>query len=601
MRLIVALLAITSLPAQARIVRVDIIAETPFAAGATFGTAGPYTRIDAVAHGVLDPADPALAAIALLAQAPRNAQGLVEYDTDVTILRPARPSGVLLVDIPNRGNKYVPSWIDDAPETRGMVNDPRSLADAGLAYTFRRGMTLAWVGWQPEVRGPGLMALRIPTVPGVIQRIRHEFQLGTRGPDNLLRIALPYPVASTDTARLTHRAREQDSRDTIPRDAWGFVDSRSIQLLPFGTRATPGHIYEFTYDATNPTPTGIGFAATRDVVAYLRKEPGITHTIGFGVSLSGRFLRHFLDLGMNQGPDGTRVFDGVLAHIAGAGRVFANHPFAMPGRTATQHEDRFYPEIWPPHDVLHHPDTDPVLIESNTSTEYWQKGASLIQAAPDPRARAYLIPGTQHGGHSATAATAGLCAAPRNPHSAGPALRAMLANLEAWVVDGTPPPPSRVPRAGNETGVAASAVRMPAVPGVRWATRGNPIGAPTDWTEPTADIDTLPTIVSAVDIDGNEVAGIPLPHVTVPLGTSTGTNLYRDLPDELCDRDGMFVPFARTRAAREQTGDPRLSLEERYKSEKNYASDVRSAVEWLVVSGQLLREDAERIVARARW
>ena len=586
-----------ALPAHARVTELVILREAPFAEGASFGAAGPYVRIDALARGTLDPADPANAGIALLDQAPRNAQGLVEYDTDVSILQPADPargSGVLLYDVTNRGNKYVPSWINDAREPPGgMVNSPATAADAGQAYTFRRGMTLAWSGWQPEVRGGALMSIRVPVVPGMTARIRNEFQVGTRSPEGAYRIALPYPIANTDTARLTVRDREAEAPQDVDRDSWGFVDSSTIQGLPFGTPFQPRRIYELSYVAIRPTVNGIGFAATRDVVAHLRQRPGIRHTLGFGVSLSGRFLRHFIDLGMNRDEDGRRVFDGVLAHIGGAGKVFANEPFAMPGRTATQHEDRTYPENWPPYDaagLLRRPETDPKLIESNTSTEYWQKGASLIHEGPQPdTARAYLVPGTQHGGHAGTAGTAGFCANPRNPNSAGPALRAMLANLEAWVVSGTAPPASVVPRAADGTGVPAGAIRMPAVPGLTWAPRDNPVGPP--------------TLVPAVDADGNEVAGIRLPHVAVPLGTSTGISVYKDMPGELCDRDGIYAPFARTRAERERTGDPRPSLEERYGTRDAYVARVRTAVDGLVGARLLLAEDADRYVdaASAAW
>ena len=123
----------------------------------------------------------------------------------------------------------------------------------------------------------------------------------------------------------------------------------------------------------------------------------IRHALAFGVSQSGRFLRHFLELGMNADERGRRVFDGVFSHVAGAGKVFANHRFGMPGRTATQHEDRLYPENWFPFStamtdrpvlaarparILPAPPTDPKVIETNSSTEYWQKGASLVHTDP---------------------------------------------------------------------------------------------------------------------------------------------------------------------------------------------------------------------------
>lgn len=444
--------------AQARLTTLQVLSTEPFADGASFGEAGPYVRVRARAQGELDPQDPANAGVALLDRAPRNARGLVEYDTDVFILRPADPArgnGLLLFEVTNRGSKLLTSYLNDAAEPpTGNLNEPRTLADAGIGFTLRRGDTMAWSGWQPEVTGAnGGLAIRVPVATDrglpIVGRIRHEFQSGTRGTEPVGRIRLPYPVAHTDTARLTVRARADDPPSP---QAFGWVDSRTIQLMPFGTAPAPRHIYDLTYEATQPTVNGIGFAATRDVVSHLRTQPGITRTIGLGISLSGRFLHHFLELGMNRDESGRRVFDGVLPHIAGAGKVFANHPFAMPFRTATQHEDRTYPEIWPPYgyagpaSLLRGDGSDPLVMESNTSTEYWQKGASLVHTdaagadAPlPPGVRMFLAPGTQHGGHFGTPSSAGNCANPRNPSSAGPMLRAMLANLDAWIANGTAP------------------------------------------------------------------------------------------------------------------------------------------------------------------
>ena len=609
-------------PAAARLTQLSVLSQEPFADGASFGDAGPYVRIRALARGELDPKDPANTGIALLGQAPRNARGMVEYHTDVFILRPADPArgdGVLLYDVTNRGNKLLMGWINDAPEPpNGNVNDPRTLTDAGNAFTFRRGDTMVWSGWQPEVTGANNgMAIRVPVATkdglGIVRRIRHEFIAGTRGVDPMQRIRLPYPVAHTDTARLTVRSRADDAPKPLRPEDFVWMDSSTIQLMPFGTLPMPRHIYELSYEATRPTVNGIGFAATRDVVSHLRAEPGIRRTLAVGIALSGRFLRHFLELGMNRDEDGRRVFDGVLPHISGAGKVFANEPFAMPFRTATQHEDRFYPEIWPPFgygpgpSLLRGDGSDPLIIESNTSTEYWQKGASLVHTdakgadvALPPGVRMMLVAGAQHGGHAGSKATPGYCANPRNPNSAGPALRAMLSNLDAWVGAGTAPPDSMVPRRGDETGMLARTIRMPAVAGVTWAPGDNPISLPVDWTNPAAAPgQPLATMVAAVDVDGNEIAGLRLPHLAVPLGTYTGINVYKDLPSELCDRDGTFIPFARTRADRERIGDSRLSLEERYGTREAYVAKVKAAADALVAARLLLAEDAARYVVAA--
>ncbi|MEJ1976304.1 MAG: alpha/beta hydrolase domain-containing protein [Acetobacteraceae bacterium] len=618
--------------AAARVTALDIIAQEDFAGGASFGAAGSYTRIRAVAHGELDPADPANAVILDLDRAPRTAAGMVAYDADVFILRPkdpAKASGVMLYDVPNRGNKFALSWLDDAPDS-GSANDPRTLQDAGNGFTFRRGYSMVWSGWQPEAAAPNSLSIRVPVAldhgKPITRRIRFEMVAGTRGPETVRSVALPYPVATPDTARLTVRARQADPETEVPRTGWAFDKAGAVHLLPEGTAFPPRQIFELTYEATAPTVDGIGMAAVRDVVAYLRRQPAVAgpvqHTLGFGVSLSGRFLRNFIELGMNRDEAGQRVFDGVLPHIGGAGKVFDNFEFAMPGRTATQHEDRFYPENWFPFADFAATDpmtgqtarlprgdgSDPLILQTNTSTEYWQKGASLIHTDPadgadralPPGSRAYLVAGTQHGGHAGSGTAPGPCANPRNPHSAGPALRALLVALEQWVVDGVKPPDSRVPRRADGTGVDPAAVHLPALPGVTWTPGANPIGPPVDWTNPPATVTrAYPALVSAIDADGNEVAGIRLPDIAVPLGTYTGTNVYRDYPTEMCDRDGTFIPFARDAAERARTGDPRPSLQERYGSREAYVARVRAAAQALVADRLLLAEDADAAVRAA--
>ena len=313
----------------------------------------------------------------------------------------------------------------------------------------------------------------------------------------------------------------------------------------------------------------------------------------------------------------------MLTHVAGAGKVFANHSFAMPGRTATQHEDRLYPENWFPFGnavtsdpfsgtrgaILKGQPTDPLMIEVNTSTEYWQKGASLVHTDPSGRhdaelpstARAFMIAGTQHGGGPGTDPSPGPCVNPRNPHSASPALRALLVALEEWVKTGVAPPPSRVPSIAQGTAVAAEAVAMPKVPGFALAPGANQIAAPVDWVDPPARLDNFyGTRVCAVDADGNEVAGIRLPPIAVPLGTYTGWNVYKAQPGELADRDGSLIPFARTKGEREAAGDPRPSLEERYGSREAYVARVEAAAAALVADRLLLPADAAVYVKAAR-
>ncbi|HEX2652329.1 MAG TPA: alpha/beta hydrolase domain-containing protein, partial [Xanthobacteraceae bacterium] len=405
---------------------------------------------------------------------------------------------------------------------------------------------------------------------------------------------------------------------------------------------SPVKIYELWYEATQPKVLGMGYAATRDVVSFLRYERAdskgtlnpalggnlsddgnaLRYALGVGISQSGRYLRHYIELGMNKDEQGRRVFDGMLAHISGAGKVFANHTFGMPNRTATQHEDRYYPENWFPFSAAHLADPltgqsgallrndgfDPLLIETNTSTEYWQKGASLLHIDPatlsdiaEPQnARTYLIAGTQHGGHFGSTADPGACANPRNPNSAGPALRALLVALDEWVTKGVAPPKSRIPSIADHSAIEAGAIKMPVVSGFSITPGDNPAFLPVDWIDPPKSPGKIyQTRVPAVDIDGNEIAGIRLPPVAAPLGTHTGWNVYKVAPTELCDRDGSFVPFAKTKAEREAAHDPRLSIEERYGNREAYVAKVKAAADALVSDRLLLASDAQAFVKAA--
>ncbi len=630
------------------ITAIAVTAIEPFADGQPFGEAGPYVRVRGLAHGVLDPHAPENAGIVDLDKAPTNAAGLVEYATDIFLLRPAEPergSGVLVYDVTNRGAKRILTLLDDMPASDAVaVNDPKTARDAGLGFLLGRGHSIAWSGWDPGApRANHGLGADFPVAQeggrAITGRIRDEFHVGTRAAGDGTVRQLSYKAASIGQpdARLAVRDRESDARTEIPQDKWEFVDERTIRLLPEGEKFAPFKIYELWYEATKPKVLGIGFASVRDLVSFLRHERegnpllsgagDIRHALGFGVSQSGRFLRHFLELGMNRDTGGRRVFDGVLSHVAGAGKVFANHRFGMPGRTATQHEDRLYPENWFPFGTMPARDpfsgdsgailrgnaSDPLVIETNTATEYWQKGASLVHtdpagradAEPPANARVYLIAGTQHGGRPGVDPRPGPCVNPRNPHSATPALRALFHALEDWVVRGVTPPPSRVPTVAAGTAVPAASVRMPRVNGFAVAPGANAILAPVDWVDPpgSGQASSVPrhyeTYVSAVDSDGNETAGIRLPPIAVPLGTYTGWNVYRAQPGELADRDGSLIPFARTRAERDAEDDPRPSIAERYGTRAAYVAKVEAAAAALVAERLLLQADAAAFVAAA--
>ena len=328
----------------------DVKKSERFLGGAAFGATGAYVRIDGTAIGEVDPARPGNAGIALLDKAPRNARGRVEYRTDVTILRPVDPTrgnGRMLYEVNNRGRMMLfPNLCAGA-----AGNQPKTVADLGNALPLKLGFMLVWSGWDPGApRAYGGLGLDAPVATDngapIVQRIREEFVSGTRR-GVLETFRLSY-AAADPRARLTVRATQTAPRREV---AFAFLDTGTICLLPAGSKPEIGAIYEFTYNATQPPVLGLGFAATRDLVSRLRHNGEMlfgrlpTHTLAFGISQAGRYLRDHIALGFNKDEGGARVFDGVFTHVAGIGRLFCNTPFAQPARTRTWHEDHDFPEV----------------------------------------------------------------------------------------------------------------------------------------------------------------------------------------------------------------------------------------------------------------
>ncbi len=580
--------------------------------GAAFGAVGAYERVVGVAKGEVDPKAPGNKGIALIDKAPVNANGRVEYTTDFYILRPrdfAKGNGRILYEVNNRGRKMLFGNIADGPQG---VNDPQKMADVGNGFPLRQGYTIVWSGWDPDAPRANLglgLAAPVATSDGqpIVSLVVDEFVSGTRA--GLLDVfKLSYEMASADGARLTVRERQADPRRDV---AWTTVDQRTIKLAE--GKPKPGYIYEFTYQGTKPKVQGLGFAATRDFVSFLRYDDRgraatggpITHALAIGFSQAGRYLRHHISEGFNRDEQGRRVFDGVHSHIAGVGRLFFNRPFSQPARTNTQHEDHNAPEAWFPFSTatLEDPFTnrkgsvfrgdgcDPKLIETNTSTEYWQKGASLLTTDPLGKAdvtlpdgsRVYMIAGTQHGGRAGAASDAGPNVNPRNPHNPMPAVRALLVALDDWVVKGIAPPRSCTPTLKDGTLVEPDKIGFPTIAGAAVVKMTNRVRLPSGDR-------TYRTLVCRVDQDGNEVAGIRLPDIAVPLATYTGWNEYKPPypKGELADRDGSRLPFPRERIAK------------LYKNRADYVAKVQAAVDALMKERFLLKEDADRYIEKAR-
>ncbi len=626
----------------------EITARSLVLDGRPFGAAGAYEKLAGTLRFAVDPGHRANAAITDLDRAERGAGGRVEFQGDFYLLRPAdaaRGNRSLLLDLPNRGRKVALGMFNSAVR----VADPATVEDFGNGFLMRHGFTVAWIGWQHDVpRRDGLMALDVPRARGVSGLARCEFRPNTPVDELPLadRYHIPHPAAERDdpAARLTVRAHGGAAAVAVPRGAWRFTADAAHIRLEGGF--APGHIYDLVYRASDPPLVGLGFLAVRDTAAWLRHASAaagnpcagaLDRAYVFGVSQSGRFLRHLLYLGLDETEDGRLAFDAVIPHVAGARRGEFNLRFGQPSLNAQEALGSLFPFI----DEV---STDPVtgqrdgllarlsargraprIVAINTAAEYWRGDGSLVHTDVEGRRdvepaagiRVYLFAGCQHTPGALPPPetdpnTGGRGIHPFNVVDYAPLLRAALVNVDRWVGEGIEPPPSAVPRLADGTAVAgeATSATFRAIPGVRFPDRlARP--ARLDFGPETArGIATelppkvggqFPSYVCAVDADGNEVAGIRPVELRAPLATVTGWNPRhpaQGAPGDLMQMMGSTLPFPRTRQARERAGDPRLAIAERYASREAYLAAVRAAAEALVAARHALAEDVEAMVER---
>ena len=627
--LLLVLLGSTS-PAQARVLRLEVLEVlSPAFDGRIFGSVGTYERVAARATIGVDPDDPHNAAIADIGIAPRNASGLVEATSDVVLLRPADPSrgnGVLLYDVANRGRKLGLNMLNDAP----MGNAVRTGADAGNGFLMRQGYTIVWSGWQHDVApAPDALRLAVPVLPGVTGPSREEFIWDNTA--NPVTERLSYPAAEPAAASLTVREREADSRQAPADLKFRWLDPQRIEITrPAGFDA--GAIYEFIYNARDPAVGGLGFAAVRDLVAYLRRDgdsplarggaPEANRAYAIGISQSGRFLKDLLYQGFNSDEDGMPVFDAMIPFISGARRSFTNARFSQPGRFSRQHEDHLYPGDGFPFSYASTTDaltgrTDgllaqcgatescPKIMHVDTDSEAYQARAALLMT--DTRGnsldlpanvRAYMLAGLPHNVTPGQAsAPQPACVMASNPLHPGGVMRALLVAMEGWVRQDVPPPASRYPSRAHGTLVPPSAAAFPRLPGVPYAGLVNPVTVVNRSREPPEPGRAYPMLVPRTDADGHAIDAIRLPEIEVPRATYTGWNLRRPgfSPGELCGLAGGAVPLPAAAVA----DDPRMPLTARYPGPDSYRLAVQAAAERLLAERLLLREDADAVIAAA--
>lgn len=663
--------------ASARIVRVVIQrTESPTFGGASFGAPGPYEKLVGIAYGEVDPTDPHDKVIQDIALAPRNSHGMVEYSMNIYILRPIsaqQGNRVLFYDVVNRGNKGALTHYNvNAPGS----NDPaNTVAAAGDGFLMSHGYTVVWTGWQADVLpGNNRMTITVPTLSvtpsGDLITAMVHMELMADAPTKTLNLSggsstralttANYPTASFDTtkATLTRRVRERDTPVQIASTDWAFGDCSTTPFpgVPNTTQIClkngfdPNNIYDLKYPALEPKVLGLGFAATRDFISYLRHTEQGEGLIGLkvgtddplaaimhGSSQSGRYVRSFLDLGFNADAQGRIVFEGMIPHLA-TGRIPLNVRWGQPSRASGQHEDHLYPVAEEPLTWVNEYDpvrginsgslldrckeskTCPKIMQEVTGTEYWQYRMSLNTTdalgkedlpVPD-NVRIYFLSSTEHG--PAAVPAKGICQQLSNPAPHRETLRALLVALTDWILHDKTPPASRYAMLKDGTLGKPEDTGFPSIPGVTYSglidylqelNFGNAF-TPREESGIVAPGERVAganyvVLAPRVDKDGNDIAGIRSSTIQAPLATYTGWNLRAAgfAEGELCSLTGSYIPFAVHKDDRLAGGDPRLSLEERYGNHAGYVAAVTAAANQLVTQRYLLAEDAQRLISEA--
>jgi len=605
---------------DARIVKLEITTTEPAFEGRSFGTVGAYEHLTGKAYGMVDPKAPGNAIIQDIDLASKNAQGLVEYVTDIELIRPADPgkgNGVLLLEVVNRGNRLaLRNFNLGMPSTATELN---ALKGAGDGFLMNQGYTLVWFGWQADlVAGNNRVRLQAPvakaadgaSITGVVRS-----EMVVNAPARTLPLSngwftsmihTVYPTVSTDNQMpladgflptLTVRPKESAPRVAIPNTEWNFGSCPDGQptavsdtRICLSAGFQPGRLYELIYRAKDPLVLGLGFAAWRDVGAFVKYDSqddagnanpvykqGQT-AITIGTSQSGRFIRSALHLGFNRDERGRVVYDGAMPHIGG-GLMPLNVRFGHPGRAWGEQFDHLYPAYdFPFHyarmrdpisgreqgllDRCSADNSCPRIFHVATSLEIWEGRASLGLTdplgqidVPDPaNVRTFILASTQHAPANLPLATAppfGNCQQQPNPNPHTFAMRALLTAFKDWVRDGKAPPDSVVPRIADGTLVAPQDVRIPAIPAnaygnvqrpaLRYLGNTNPLQVfdfgPDYRAEDSSGVISIeppqpgaqsygPRVPQA-DADGADLGGVRSVYQQAPIGSYMGWNTGR--------------------------------------------------------------------------
>ena len=644
------------LPLDARVTRVEITSRTDVQNGKTFGDVGAYERITGRVYFSLAVANPHNLRILGLDKAVNLKDGEVEFSADFCVVRPKdlkKGNGSMLLEVPNRGRGRIIGLVDGGDWTLA--------SDVGDAWLLRKGFTIVSLGWQWDADGADALRLFAPiakdhgkSITGMLRgdlmpsKVMTEIPLGHLIMGNIG--GVEYPVSAPEDPRnvLTVRDSRDAARTAISRSEWQFAQTVDGKLVPSDRHIhlnggfQPGKIYEYIYVVADPVVAGTGFAAVRDFASYAKHTPDAVapaaRVYAEGISQNGRFLRDFLYQGFNADEKGRMALDGVLAHVAGAGRGSFNYRFAQPSRDAQPTSSVFFPtDIFP---FTDQPEKDPVTGEtgglldrakadhvvpriflSNTSYEYWGRACALIHTSADgehdatisPDVRIYHFTGLQHfsGPFPPEKGTGDLLGQePQSPLPIRYFWRAMIENMDAWVRSGVLPPPSSYPKISDGTLVPLVQYAFPAIPGVNKpheANSGYRLDFGPNWRDGILSVQPpqvgkpFPALVPQVDADGNERDGVRVPELSAPLATYASWNL-RDpsigAPDQRVSFEASYLPFPKTAAERQRKGDPRRAIEERYPSREEYLAQFTNALDELVKEHWILPEDRAAVLHR---
>jgi len=531
-------ITLLSLPlmAEAEVSHFEIDRDEIYANGKHFGEAGQYHEISGKIYFAVDPANPRNRFIVDLEKAPSNSSGLVEASADFVIRAP--------VNAQNGNNVALIGIPNRGRKLSDQFNlDLEKPEDDG--FLMNAGYTLLWIGWEEDI-------------------------------DTGIRAQLP---------------QASDSGEPI---------------------------------------AGLGFALARDFGSWIRNSEAAPVSTGYlmayGMSQSGRFLRNFLYLGFNTDEADRKVYDGVFAHVAGSSLIDANRPGAdvinrgQFNATAYPFADEAYtdPVSGLSEGLLDNPRASehrPKIFYTNGSNEYWGGGrvAALVHSTPDGTAdislpndvRYYFLAGSEHSPDSFPPSEPENGQLPRNALSYWYRMRALLVSLTDWIKHDIEPLPSVYPSHAAGTLVHFQDVNFPTIPGIHAPLAGLDAGVrmPNPMLEDGAGAGAaLPLLVSQVNADGNEISGIQAPELMVPLATHTGWNFNNPAagdPDVLFRQIGSYIPFPLTREQRLLTGDPRLSIEERYSNKADYLARISEATNTLIEQGYILQADFDKLIEQA--